>query len=182
MDLDVDDLEAGLAVATVGPIRLLHHLATSVEAPASIVVLTSTSSVEPIAGIAGSNVARPGVWGYAKMLADEVGPRGIRVNALVPGRFGTERLTELVERRAAEAGHGVDHESEAQAAGIPLRRIGDPAELAAIATVLLSPVASYVTGSAVRVDGGAVRACRPAVRVRVRTRTGDASVWRTPRR
>ncbi len=157
LDLDVESLPAGLDVATVGPIRLLHHLAGRVGAGASLVVLTSTSSVEPIGGIAASNVARPAVWGYAKSLADEVGPRGIRVNALLPGRFATERLGDLVASRAAAAGTTEDEEWADQAAAIPLRRIGDPAELAAVAVFLLSPASSYVTGTAVRVDGGAVR-------------------------
>lgn len=157
LDLDVDGLVNGLQVATIGPIRLLHHLAGVVDAGASLVVMTSTSSVEPIGGIASSNVARPGVWGYAKNLADEVGPRGIRVNALLPGRFATDRLAELVESRARDADTSVDDEWAAQAGAIPLRRIGDPPELASMALVLLSEVSSYVTGTAVRVDGGAVR-------------------------
>lgn len=157
VDLDVDGLAAGLDVATVGPVRLLHHLANSVDAGASLVVLTSTSSVEPIAGLAASNVARPAVWGYAKTLADELGPRDVRVNVLLPGRFATDRLGELVAARAAEAGTSTDEQWAAQAAAIPLRRIGDPAELAAMALVLLSPISSYVTGTAMRVDGGAVR-------------------------
>nr|WP_274387915.1 SDR family oxidoreductase [Salsipaludibacter albus] len=157
LGLDVEGLADGLDVATVGPIRLLHHLAGRVGSGASLVVLTSTSSVEPIAGIAASNVARPGVWAYAKSLADEVGPDGIRVNALLPGRFATDRLAELVETRAREEGRSVDEQWAAQAESIPLRRIGDPAELAAVAVFLLSPMSGYVTGTAVRVDGGAVR-------------------------
>ncbi len=157
LGLDEETLQRSLDVAAAGPIRLLHHLGTVLEDGASLVVLTSTSSLEPIDGIAGSNIARPAVWGYAKMLADEVGPRGLRVNVLVPGRFGTDRLAELYEARAAANDTTPEQERAAGAAGIPLRRIGEPAELGAVAAFLLSPAASYVTGSAIRVDGGAVR-------------------------
>lgn len=157
LGLDEDALKRSLDVAAAGPIRLLQHLGTVLEAGASVVVLTSTSSLEPIGGIAGSNIARPAVWGYAKMLADEVGPRGVRVNVLVPGRFGTDRLQELFASRAAANDTTPDDERAAAEAGIPLRRIGEPAELGAVAAFLLSPAASYVTGSAIRVDGGAVR-------------------------
>ena len=93
----------------------------------------------------------------AKMLADEVGPQGVRVNVLVPGRFGTDRLAELYESRAEARDTSPDEERASDAAAIPLRRIGDPAELGTVATFLLSSAASYVTGSAIRVDGGAVR-------------------------
>lgn len=157
LDLDVEGLGSALELATIGPIRLLHHLAHDLDGPASIVVLTSVSSVEPIAGIASSNVARPAVWGYAKMLADEVGPRGIRVNALLPGRFRTDRLRDVVAKRATANGTEVEQEWAAQSASIPLRRIGDPAELGAMGAFLLSPRSGYVTGAAIRMDGGAVR-------------------------
>ncbi len=157
LGLDDDLLARSLEVAAAGPIRLLHHLGEVLGEGASVVVLTSTSSLEPIGGIAGSNIARPAVWGYAKMLADEVGPRGVRVNVVVPGRFGTDRLAELYESRAADHDTTPDDERASDEAAIPLRRIGDPPELGAVAAFLLSPVAGYVTGSAIRVDGGAVR-------------------------
>lgn len=157
LDLDEDRLQQSLALAAAGPIRLLGHLGRDLTEGSSIVALTSTSSLEPIAGIAGSNIARPAVWSYAKMLADEVGPRGIRVNVLVPGRFATDRLRELWEGRAEASGRTGDEERQDDELRIPLRRIGEPSELAAIAAILLSPVSGYVTGTAVRVDGGVIR-------------------------
>ncbi len=157
LDLDDDLLERSLDLAAAGPIRLLRDLARDVEAGASLVVLTSVSSVEPIAGIAGSNVARPAVWAYAKALADEVGPRGIRVNAILPGRFATQRLTQLWGQRAEANGTDVATEQAADEAGIPLRRIGDPAELGALAAFVLSPRSGYLHGTAIRMDGGSVR-------------------------
>lgn len=157
LELDDERLDRSLSVAAAGPIRLLRHLGREADDGASLVVLTSVSSIEPIAGIAGSNVARPAVWGYAKMLADEVGPRGVRVNAILPGRFQTGRLEELWQARAAANGTTPDQERAADEAGIALRRIGDPAELGALASFLLSPRSGYLTGTAVRMDGGSVR-------------------------
>lgn len=157
LDLDDELLARSLALAATGPIRLLRDVAQAVESGASLVVLTSVSSVEPIAGIAGSNVARPAVWGYAKHLADEVGPRGIRVNAVLPGRFATARLEELWASRAVENGTDQATERAADEAGIALRRIGDPPEMGALAAFLLSPRSGYLHGAAVRMDGGSVR-------------------------
>lgn len=157
LGLDEELLARSLDVAVAAPIRLLRHLATAVDDGAGIAVLTSVSSVEPIRGIAGSTVARPAVWAYAKQLADEVGPRGVRVNAILPGRFLTARLEELWARRAAANGTDPDHERRVDEDGIPLGRVGDPAELGALVAFLLSPRSAYLTGTAVRMDGGSVR-------------------------
>jgi 3-oxoacyl-[acyl-carrier protein] reductase len=86
----------------------------------------------------------------AKTMADELGPQSIRVNGLMPGRVQTDRLREL---------DGDDPDVAARmAAGIPLRRYGEPMEFGRVAAFLLSPAASYVTGAMIPVDGGAVRA------------------------
>ena len=84
--------------------------------------------------------------GYVKDLANEVGPRGVRINAVLPGRFDTERARSIARNDPSA-------QSEAEQAAA-LRRSGDPAELASVATFLLSPQASYVTGAAWTVDGG----------------------------
>jgi 3-oxoacyl-[acyl-carrier protein] reductase len=110
----------------------------------------STSAKMPVGNLAVSNGLRPGLAMLAKTMADELGPRGVRVNGLLPGRIDTDRVRELdgpdpaVRQRVAE--------------GIPLRRYGEPAEFGRVAAFLLSPAASYVTGAMVPVDGGAVRA------------------------
>ena len=112
--------------------------------------MLSTSVKAPVGGLAASNGLRPGLGMLAKTMADELGPRGVRVNGLLPGRVATDRLREL---------DGPDPDVAARnAAAIPLRRYGDPAEFGRVAAFLLCPAASYVTGAMVPVDGGALRA------------------------
>ena len=89
----------------------------------------------------------------AKTLADEHGPRGHRVNVLLPGRFETDRVTEL-EAGADDPGAL----RERMAGAVPLRRYGQPEEFGAVAAFVTSPMASYMTGSVVTVDGGSTRA------------------------
>jgi 3-oxoacyl-[acyl-carrier protein] reductase len=89
----------------------------------------------------------------AKTLADELGPAGIRVNGLLPGRIATERVAELdASTGDAEAAR------EAALSGIPLGRYGEPEEFGRVAAFLLSPSASFVSGAMVPVDGGMLRA------------------------
>jgi 3-oxoacyl-[acyl-carrier protein] reductase len=115
-------------------------------------LVLSTSVRAPIPALSISNALRPGLAGMAKDLADELGPRGIRVFSLLPGRIMTDRNVELF------AATGDPEKARADAAAaIPLRRIGEPAEFGRVAAFLLSPAAGYVTGVAVPVDGGATR-------------------------
>jgi 3-oxoacyl-[acyl-carrier protein] reductase len=92
------------------------------------------------------------VAGVVKDLADELGPRGIRVNGLMPGRVNTDRTREL----DAKAGRG-DSARRRQEAAIPLGRYGDPVEFGTVAAFVLSAAASYLTGALIPVDGGARR-------------------------
>lgn len=156
-ELSDDDLDWSLKLAAAAPIRFVRDLAAELDGGGSIVVLTSSSSVQPIGGLASSNVARPAVWGYVKTLADELGPRGIRCNVLLPGRYATERVAELDRAAAEREGLTPEEVRTRDAAAIPLRRLGDPAELGRVAAFLLSPAASYVTGAAWAVDGGSIR-------------------------
>lgn len=156
-ELDDDTLRRSLDLATVGPIRFVRDVVAELTEGGAVAVLTSSSTVQPIAGLASSNVARPAVWGYVKTLSDEVAPRGIRLNVVLPGRFATERVDELDRAAAQRQGRTAEEVRAETEGGIPLRRLGDPHELGRVAAFLLSPAASYVTGAAWAVDGGAVR-------------------------
>ncbi len=131
----------------LGAVRTCRAVVTGLPAEGGALALVLSTSVKaPIAGLAASNGLRPGLAMLAKTMADELGPRGVRVNGLLPGRVLTDRLREL----------GLDAEQEPL--DIPLRRYGDPAEFGRVAAFVLSPAASYVTGTMVTVDGGYARA------------------------
>jgi 3-oxoacyl-[acyl-carrier protein] reductase len=112
-----------------------------------IVALTTTTVKEPSSQVALSNVVRPGVTGYLKTLAGELAPDGVTVNCVAPGRILTSRAKELYP----------DGVPAAATDDIPMGRLGNPDELAAVACFLASPLASYVTGTTVPVDGGLTR-------------------------
>jgi 3-oxoacyl-[acyl-carrier protein] reductase len=133
----------------LGPLWLVRALVPSLEAGAAIGFVLSTSVREPLKGLAISNALRPGLAVTVKSLADELGPRGIRIFGLMPGTIATDRMTQLW----ASSGDP-DAARSATEAGIPLRRIGEPEEFGRVAAFLLSPAASYVTGTVVAVDGG----------------------------
>jgi 3-oxoacyl-[acyl-carrier protein] reductase len=148
-----DAWRAAFESVFLGAVRLARTLGSELGEGGSIVFVLSTSVRSPIESLAISNGLRPGLAGVVKSLADELGPRGIRVNGLLPGRIATGRVRELDSRRG-------DPE-EARAAlsgGIPLRRYGQPEEFGRVAAFVLSPAASYVSGAMIPVEGGALRA------------------------
>ena len=112
----------------------------------------SVSAKSPIPGLAASNGLRPGLAMLVKELADELGPRGVRVLGLMPGRIETERVQHLDSLTDDPAASRATAE-----AAIPLGRYGRPDEFGRVATFLLSPAASYLTGSVIPVEGGALR-------------------------
>ncbi|MFE4954368.1 SDR family oxidoreductase [Streptomyces sp. NPDC056653] len=133
----------------LGAVRLARTAAASLGEGGVIGFVLSGSVHEPIAGLTISNGLRPGLAGFAKSLADELGPRGIRVVGVLPARIDTDRVREL------DALSGDAEASRAAAeARIPLRRYGTPQEFGRTAAFLLSPAASYLTGIMVPVDGG----------------------------
>jgi len=136
----------------LGAIRLSTAIAAELGEGGSLALVLSTSVKQPIGGLAISNGLRPGLAMVAKSLADELGPRGIRVNGLLPGRVDTERVQEL----DAMSGDPEANRRDAEAA-IPLRRYGEPAEFGRAAAFLLSPAAGYITGVMLPVDGGITR-------------------------
>lgn len=147
-----DEWRSAFDSVFLGGLRLATAIAGELDEGGSIAFVLSTSAKQPIANLAISNGLRPGLAMAAKTLADELGPRGIRVNGLLPGRIDTERMKELEsyadDPAAARAGNQ---------ASIPLGRYGQPPEFGRVAAFLLSPAASYLTGVMLPVDGGLSR-------------------------
>lgn len=122
-----------------------------------IVIVASSGIVQPIPNLVMSNALRSSILGWAKTLASEVAKDGITVNIILPGRIATDRTVELDNANATRTGKSADQVADAARAAIPANRYGDVKEFADVACFLASARASYVTGSTIRVDGGAIR-------------------------
>lgn len=148
-ELDADNVRAAVDLLLVSIVRLtalcLPYLERS--GRGRIVNITSSTVREPIDSLALSNSVRPGVVGWAKSLAHQVGPKGITVNSIAPGSIDTDRLREL----------DPDGPSEEDLREIPLRRLGTTREIGDVVAFLCSTRASYVSGAVIFVDGAASR-------------------------
>lgn len=122
-----------------------------------IITIGSSGVLQPIANLALSNGVRAAVSGWSKTLAAEVARHGITVNMILPGRIDTDRVRELDAGKAEKTSKTIEAVQEASRAEIPAGRYGTPDEFAAVAVFLASAQASYVTGSAIRVDGGMIK-------------------------
>ena len=122
-----------------------------------IVNILASTVYQPIDNLVTSGVTRMGAIAFAKSLADEVGRDNILVNSVAPGFLLTDRMLNLFESRASDASESIDALLEARAATIPVGRIGRPEELVDLVTFLSSKKNSYITGTTILVDGGAIR-------------------------
>ncbi|OAR25158.1 oxidoreductase [Streptomyces sp. ERV7] len=134
----------------LGAVRMARTAAEELDEGGVIGFVLSGSVHEPIPGLTVSNGLRPGLAGLAKSMADELGPRGIRVVGLLPSRIDTDRVRQLDALSGDAEAARTANESR-----IPLRRYGTPEEFGRTAAFLLSPAASYLTGLMLPVDGGA---------------------------
>jgi 3-oxoacyl-[acyl-carrier protein] reductase len=150
--VDDDAWRAAFDSVFLGPLRLAKAALAATESPVSVTIVLSTSVRSPIAGLAVSNGLRPGLAMAAKTLADEYGPRGSRVNLLLPGRIATDRMQQL-----DDASGDAQESRRRNSAAIPLGRYGEPEEFGRIAAFVASPAASYMSGSVITIDGGATR-------------------------
>jgi len=149
LDIDEASIESAVELLLVSAVRLtmlcLPHLERS--GHGRVVNITSSTVREPTDNLVLSNAVRPGVIGWAKTLAREIGPKGITVNSIAPGRIDTERIREVYP----------DGPGEADLVTIPLRRLGTPREIGDVVAFLCSDAAAYVTGAVIPVDGGLTR-------------------------
>lgn len=158
-ELSDDDFRAALELNFFSTIRMTRAaLPLMREAGYGRVIVIGSSSVrQPIPNLMLSNAVRTGVAGWAKTLSLELAPEGITVNTVVPGRFLTDRVRELIEDRRRRSGLDEDAAIGEEAAAIPMGRFGDPRELGDVVAFLASERAAYITGAAYQVDGGLIR-------------------------
>lgn len=152
LQISDDDWLRSFESVFLGALRLAREVGMVLGEGGSVALVLSSTVKVPIGNLAISNGLRPGLAMVAKSLADELGPRGVRVNALLPGRVDTERVRELDAM-------GGDQEATKRAhlEGIPMSRYGRPEEFGRVAAFLLSPASSFVSGAMVPVDGGMLR-------------------------
>ena len=149
LDVTDDQVEEAVELLLLSAVRLVRLCRPHLEASGRgrVIAITSSSVKEPIDNLALSNTIRPGLTGWLKTVARELGPAGVTVNAVAPGRIETERLREVYP----------DGPSEADLATIPLGRLGAPRELGDAVCFLASDRAAYITGVTLSVDGGLAR-------------------------
>ena len=124
------------------------------EAYGRIINVISTSVKQPLPGLGVSNTIRGAVANWSKTLANELGPRNITVNNVLPGATATGRLTEIIQHKARKTNQDEEAVKTAMEQAVPLKRVGEPHEVAQAIVFLASPAAAYINGINVPVDGG----------------------------
>ncbi len=149
LDITDDQLEDATRLLLLAPIRLVRLCRPHLEASGHgrVIAITSSAVKEPIESLALSSAVRPGLVGWLKTASRELGPKGVTVNAVAPGRIDTDRIREVYP----------DGPSEAELATIPLRRLGSAREVGDVVCFLASDRAAYVSGTTIGVDGGLTR-------------------------
>jgi 3-oxoacyl-[acyl-carrier protein] reductase len=148
--LTAEAVDEAVALLLTSHVTLVAHCLPHLRASGRgrIISVASSSVREPLPNLALSNAVRPGVVGWLKSLARELGPDGITVNTIAPGRIDTDRVRQI---------YGDEGPAPAELEHVPLRRLGAASEIAAVAASLASDRASYVTGTGIPVDGGLTR-------------------------
>lgn len=159
LDLTIEDWKAAVNLTLMSAVHLCYAVIPHMKAAGSgsIVASQSFTVKQPLDNLVLSNALRMAVIGLVKSLANELGPHGIRVNSINPSWTETERVTQLLEHRAARNRSSFEAEMAGITAGIPLGRLGTPEEFGKTVAWLASPAASFVHGHALLFDGGEVR-------------------------
>lgn len=159
LSFDDEGWQKAVDLLLLSAVRMVRLAVPSMEARGggSILFTTSSAVKEPIQNLALSNVVRAAAAALVKTLANELAPKGIRVNNIVPGRIDTDRVRELDTGRANSAGLTLDAQRALTEKTIPLGRYGAPAEFGKAAAFLLSNASAYTTGALLQVDGGLIK-------------------------
>ncbi len=160
LDLKPEDWEGAVNLTLMSAVRLCYAVVPHMleRGSGSIVTTQSYSVKQPIPHLILSNALRLAVIGMMKTLANELGPRGIRVNSINPAWTWTERVQQLMADRAKRNGTTIEEEAARVAEQIPLGRMGTVEEYGKTIAWLASPAASFIHGHALMFDGGAVKA------------------------
>lgn len=162
-DFDASQWEDALRLNLMSTINLSRHAVPHLEEAAAkdgwgrIIMISSLSAKQPIPKLYLSNVSRAGVQGFAKSLSNELGPKAITVNTVLPGYTRTDRLRHLSDSLSARTGEAVADIEAGWAKDSALKRIGTEEEFAATVAFLASRQAGFITGVALPIDGGAIK-------------------------
>lgn len=156
VDADVEEYHQAFSAHLIANHRLVQACVPGMKTAGygRIINVISTSVKVPINGLGVSNTIRGAVASWSKTISVELGPFGITVNNLLPGSIETSRLESLFQTRAKASGKSVDVVRQEMIGEIPLRRFGEPYEIAVAAVFLASPAASFISGINLPVDGG----------------------------
>lgn len=157
-DLSAEDLDSAFATLLRPQHRLVSLVLPGMRERrwGRVLAIGSSGVVAPLPGLVASNLGRAALAGYLKTLAGEVAADGVTVNLLLPGRVNTDRVAQLDEAAAARTDQPVDRVRAQARSRIPAGRYGRPEEFGVVAAFLCSEPAGYVTGTALRCDGGLV--------------------------
>ena len=158
-ELEDKDWQDAINLTMMSALRMSHLVLPAMKEKkwGRIINISSVSVKTPVKNLFLSNSIRLGVLGWAKALSDEVGEYGITVNTVCPGNTRTNRIKSLFLNRSKSSGKTPEEIETLTAMSIPMKRIGEPEELAALIAFLASERASYMTGLAIQVDGGSAR-------------------------
>jgi 3-oxoacyl-[acyl-carrier protein] reductase len=158
-DFTNQDYRDALELNLISTINLCRQVVPSMRESnwGRILAIMSVAAKQPMDNFILSNTSRAGVLGFMKSLSKQVAPYGITVNTLCPGYHRTERVEQLASEDARKEGLAIEQVYTRIANAIPMGRIGEPEEFAAVAAFLCSKRASYVTGTVIQVDGGVYR-------------------------
>jgi 3-oxoacyl-[acyl-carrier protein] reductase len=159
LEMTAEQLDTWYRRIVAHPIRVAMHVLPGMRERkfGRIIAVGSAGMIQPIPNLAISNVLRAAIVGWTKTLSNEVAADGVTVNVLAPGAIRTDRSLQTASANAAKEGIDAEEWIRRRAANIPAGRYGTPDEYGAVAAFLASPLASYITGTVTRADGGMVK-------------------------